>query len=82
VCGAETSEKYLAAMLLHYNVSVCRFPPAAYLGCCTQRKLLCYKPSCHGPVHLKLDARTLDAGARCPRCENWDGTAPLIAAVW
>lgn len=41
---AQTSERFLAAVLVHHNATICRFPPLAYLACCGSR---CYKPQCH-----------------------------------
>ena len=44
-CPHQSSERYLATTLAHYNVSHCYFPPFAFLMCCAKAGN-CYKNTC------------------------------------
>ena len=63
---AQSSERFLAAHLAHHNVSVCRFPPTAYLQCCKAGAAAdCYKPQCHHHQYASaIRNRSFDADTR------------------
>lgn len=44
----QTSERYLAMLVRHHNISVCRFPVFAFLQCCGgKEKSTCNHKQCH-----------------------------------
>ena len=69
---AQSSERMLAALLAYSNVSMCRFPPVAYLQCCGARHgesshnstnaIFCRKTACHSGEWPKSGNGTFQKG--------------------
>ena len=44
----QSSERLTAATIIYHNLTVCRFPSAAFLQCCRDaHRGVCYKTACH-----------------------------------